>query len=153
MHRCDTSTRNSSGLQSMAYKSPLDGLSALHVHAPLSSHDLRATRTNWLTTVGKKNQTNFSILLDTIRCTLYIFSLAWCPVCLCYPSQAKRFGPSLTQFPALNGAEGQMAQSAKSPVTIMLLRGLKIYIYLLHNEKVRLACIHVVPCLLSVVLL
>lgn len=59
----------------------------------------------------------------------------------------------MTQFPALNGAEGQMAQSAKSPVTIMLLRGLKIYNDLLHNEKVWLACIHVVPCLLSVVLL
>lgn len=52
-----------------------------------------------------------------------------------------------------NGAEGQMAQSAKSPITIMLLHGLKIYIDLLHNEKVRLACIHVVPCPLCVVLL
>lgn len=56
----------------------------------------------------------------------------------------------MTQFPALSGAEGQIAQSAKSPVTIMPLHGLKIYIDLLHNEKVRLACSYVVLCLFCV---
>lgn len=41
-----------------------------------------------------------------------------------------------------------MAESAKSPAIVMPLHGLKIDIGLLHNEKVSLACGHVVLCLL-----
>lgn len=147
----------------MAYKKSRDGLCTLHVHAPLSrSHDLCVPSTNWPTTPDtkkkRKKEKIFSMLLDTIRCTVYISRMAWCPaVSSILPSITSYMAQtectslwSLKQTPPLSGAERQMAESAESPLIMTPLQGLQIYIDLSHNEKVSLACSHVVLCLLCV---
>lgn len=124
----------------------MDSLLSMCTHHLVATTCVHPAQTAWPSRKRKKKKTlvPYKTPSDAL-CN--IFSIDWCPVCLCHPSQAKCFGLRLTQFPALNGAKGQMAQSAKSPGTIMPLHGLKIWIDLLHNEKASFAWSHVVPCL------